>query len=92
MTRSSARQMPVRAIDGRLSSKFALSTVPQQKQSGEGHPMNKPKLVRFQYTRKHGMHRTYDVTVNVVLLCKRILGSVSMQHGCSLKQNSRAPV
>jgi hypothetical protein len=28
--------------------------------------MNHPVLSRFQYTRKHGKQRTYDVTVNLV--------------------------
>jgi hypothetical protein len=28
--------------------------------------MNNPVLSRFQYTRKHGKQRTYDVTVNLV--------------------------
>jgi hypothetical protein len=28
--------------------------------------MYKPELARFQYIRKHGKRRTYDVTLNVV--------------------------
>lgn len=28
--------------------------------------MYTPEITRFQYTRTHGKHRTYDVTLNVV--------------------------
>ncbi len=28
--------------------------------------MYRPEITRFQYTRKHGKRRTYDVTLNVV--------------------------
>jgi hypothetical protein len=53
---------------------------PQQNQSGKGDVMVKPVLSRFQYTRKHGKQRTYDVTVNLVQKASGVCSYAAWVH------------
>jgi hypothetical protein len=42
--------------------------------------MYKPLLSRFQYTRKHGKRRTYDVTVNLVQKASGVCAYAAWVH------------
>ncbi|MGA7780630.1 MAG: hypothetical protein WCA85_23415 [Paraburkholderia sp.] len=42
--------------------------------------MHKPVLNRFRYTRKHGMQRTYDVTVNLVQKASGVCAYAAWVH------------
>ena len=42
--------------------------------------MYKPVLTRFQYTRKHGKRRTYDVTVNLVQKASGVCAYAAWVH------------
>lgn len=42
--------------------------------------MYKPVLTRFRYTRKHGMRRTYDITVNLVQKASGVCAYAAWVH------------